>query len=75
MNRKPGTTSRDLRTRAFGTAGRRDVANRTPAGSWEVVDLVDLILRRPCIPAAALKWKTRSGRVYDFPVRHVVEEK
>jgi len=75
MNRKSGSASRDLRTRAFGTAGRRIESTGTSAGSGEVVDFVDGILRSPIVPVASGRWKPRTGRVYDFPVRRVVEEK
>ena len=75
MNRKPLNPSKDLRSRAFGTAGRRDVSNGTSIGLGELVDLSEEILRRPIIPHRAGVWKPSRGRVYDFPVRRVVEEK
>ena len=75
MKRKPGFPSMDLRTRAFGTAGRRNAREGTPAVPGERIDLTGAILRRPIVPSGAGKWKPRPGRIYDFPVRRVVEEK
>ena len=76
MNRKPGSTSKDLRSRSFGTAGRReDVKNETSIGCGVLVDLTEAILRRPIVLIGRRKWKPRPGRVYDFPIRRAVEEK
>jgi hypothetical protein len=75
MKRKPQGSSRDLRRRAFGTAGQRGGTDGQPTGSGEVFDFVEAALRRPFPPAGAGRRKPRPGKVYDFPVRRVVEEK
>lgn len=76
MTRKPGSSSKDLRHRSFGSAGQReDVTNETSIGCGELVDLTEEILRRPIVLSGRGKWKPRPGRVYNFPIRRAVEEK
>jgi hypothetical protein len=75
MNRKPSVPSRDLRRRSFGTAGRRGGPDGRPPESVEIIDFNEATLRRHIPPGCAGRWKPRPGRVYDFPVRRVVEEK
>jgi hypothetical protein len=69
MNRKPLSTSKDLRTRAFGTMGRQDASNGTSIGFGKVVDLSEETLRRPVILQGAGGWKPHAGRIYNFPLR------
>jgi hypothetical protein len=68
-------SSKDLRRRAFGTAGRRDASEGNSIGIGEVVDLPEEILRRPIFLAGPGAWKPRPGRIYNFPVRKEPEEK
>jgi hypothetical protein len=64
MTRMRGSTSKDLGRRAFGTAGGWKTPGETPARSGEVIDL----------PMSRV-WKPRAGRIYNFPVRTIPDEK
>jgi hypothetical protein len=43
--------------------------------SGEVIDLGEEILRTPVASPVPRAWKPRAGRIYNFPVRRIVEEK
>lgn len=75
MTRMTGNGSKDLGRRAFGTAGRSETPGEAPEGSGEVIDLAEEILRKPIVLPVSRMWKPRAGRIYNFPVRRVVEEK
>ena len=75
MNRGHGSRSHDLRSRAFGTAGGCDRSAGTMFRLDEFVEPTGAIRRRFFIAAGTGPWKPRSGRVYDFPVRRIVDEK
>jgi len=75
MTRMRGSTSKDLGRRAFGTVGGGKTSGEAPGRLGEVIDLPEEILRKPIVPPVSRAWKPRAGRIYDFPVRRVVEEK
>ncbi|MHB9061945.1 MAG: hypothetical protein ACYC47_10685 [Desulfobacteria bacterium] len=75
MTRTPGSTSKDLGRRMFGTMGGWETSREAPERSGEVIDLAEEILRKPVVPPASRGWKPRAGRIYNFPVRRIVEEK
>jgi hypothetical protein len=64
MSRTRGSASKDLGRRAFGTAG-----------GWEASREAQEILRTPVASPVPRAWKPRAGRIYNFPVRRIVEEK
>jgi hypothetical protein len=75
MTRMRGSTSKDLGRRAFGTVGRWETSREAPERFGEVIDLAEEILRKPVVLPASRARKPRAGRIYNFPVRRVVEEK
>ena len=75
MTRMRGSASKDLGRRAFGTAGGGETFRKAPKRSREVIDLEEEILRKPVVAQAPRAWKPRAGRIYNFPVRRVDEEK
>ncbi|OGP28905.1 MAG: hypothetical protein A2Z26_08505 [Deltaproteobacteria bacterium RBG_16_66_15] len=75
MTRMPGNRSKDLGRRAFGTAGGWETSREAPGRSGEVIDLVEEILRRPNVLPGSRAWKPRAGRIYNFPLRTVPDEK
>ncbi|MEK6696075.1 MAG: hypothetical protein AABY98_02825 [Candidatus Deferrimicrobiota bacterium] len=75
MTRMRGSTSKDLGRRAFGTAGGWETPNEAPGWSGEVIDLMEGILRKPIILPMSRAWKPRAGRIYNFPVRSIPDEK
>jgi hypothetical protein len=75
MNRWTGNGSKDLGRRAFGTAGGWGSSCEAPEGLGEVIDLAEEILRKPVVPPVSRTWKPRAGRIYNFPVLRIVEEK
>jgi len=75
MTRTPLNRSKDLGRRAFGTTGGRETSRETPERVGEAIDLVDEILRRPIVPSVSRGWKPRAGRIYNFPLRTVPDEK
>ena len=75
MTRMRGSTSIDLGRRAFGTMGGWETSREAPERSGEVIDLAEETLRTPVVPPAPRGWKPRAGRIYNFPVRRIVEEK
>ena len=75
MTRMPGNRSKDLGRRAFGTAGGWETSREAPERFGEVIDLLDEILRRPIVPSVSRGWKPRAGRIYNFPLRTVPDEK
>lgn len=75
MTRMRGSTSKDLGRRAFGTAGRWETSSEAPERLGEVIDLEEEILRKPIVPLVSRPWKPRAGRIYNFPVRSVPDEK
>ena len=75
MTRMRGSASKDLGHRAFGTAGGMETSRETPGRFGEIFDMEEEILRKPVLPLASRVWKPRSGRIYSFPVRTVVEKK
>lgn len=75
MSGMRGGASKDLGRRAFGTAGGWEAPREAPERLGEVIDLAEEILRKPVVPPSSRAWKPRAGRIYNFPVRGVVEEK
>ena len=75
MTRMRGSASKDLGRRAFGTAGGLETSRETPGRFGEINDLEEEILQKRVLPPASRVWKPRSGRIYNFPVRTVPEEK
>lgn len=70
-----GRASKDLGRRAFGTAGGGETSREAPVRFGKVIDLEEEILRKPVVSPVPRAWKPRAGRIYNFPVRRVVEEK
>jgi len=75
MKRMRGSASKDLGLRAFGTAGGGETSREPPERFGAVMDLEEEIPRKPVIRPAPCLWKPRAGRIYNFPVRTVPEEK
>ena len=75
MTRMRGGASKDLGRRAFGTAGEWEAPREAFERFGEVIDLEEEVLRKPVVPLASRLWKPRAGRIYNFPVRTVVEGK
>jgi hypothetical protein len=75
MTRMPGNGSKDLGRRAYGTAGGWETSREAPERFGEVIGLAEEILRKPIVLPASRAWKPQAGRIYNFPVRRVVEEK
>jgi hypothetical protein len=75
MTRTRGSASKDLGRRAFGTAGGWGTPRETPERLGEVIDLEEEILRTPVVPPAPRAWKPPAGRIYNFPVRTIPNEK
>ena len=75
MTRTRGSASKDLGRRTFGTAGGWEKSRDTPERLGGGIDLEEGILRKPVVLPASRAWKPRAGRIYNFPVRRVVEEK
>jgi len=75
MTRMRGSASKDLGRRAFGTSGEWRTPGEATVRSGEVIDLDEVILRRPVAPPVSRPWKPRPGRIYNFPIRSAVEEK
>jgi hypothetical protein len=75
MTRMRGGASKDLGRRAFGTAGGLETSREAFERFGEVIDQEEEVLRKPFIPLASRLWKPRAGRIYNFPVRTVVEGK
>jgi hypothetical protein len=75
MTRTRGSASKDLGRRAFGTVGRWKTPGKAAEKSGEVIDPGEEILHNPVVPPVSRAWKPRAGRIYNFPVRTVVEEK
>jgi hypothetical protein len=70
-----GGTSIDLGRRAFGTVGRWETPGKPPERFGEIIDLEEEILRKFTALPKSRAWKPRAGRIYNFPVRTVMEEK
>ena len=75
MTRTRGSASKDLGRRAFGTAGGWETSGDAPERFGEVIDLEEEILRKPVVSPASRAWKPRAGRIYNFPVRTIPDEK
>ena len=75
MTRMTGNGSKDLGRRAFGTAGGGETYREAPERFGEIIDLEEEILRKPVVPPASRVWKPRAGRIYNFPVRILPDEK
>ena len=75
MIRTRGSASKDLGRRAFGTMGGWETPRDAPERPGEVIDLDEEILRTPVASPVPRAWKPRAGRIYNFPVRRIVEEK
>jgi len=75
MTRTRGSASKDLERRAFGTAGGWEASRETPERFGEVIDLEEEIRRKPVAPPVSRGWRPHAGRIYNFPVRTVPEEK
>ena len=75
MTRTRGSASKDLGRRAFGTAGGGKTSREAPDRFGEFIDLAEEIPRKPFVPPVSGRWKPRSGRIYNFPVPGIVEEK
>jgi hypothetical protein len=72
MTRTRGSTSKDLGRRAFGTAGRLETSREAPERPGEVIDLAE---EKPVVPPVPRAWKHRAGRIYNFPVITIPDEK
>ena len=75
MTRTRGSASKDLGRRAFGTMGGWETSREAPERPGEVIDLEEEILRKPVVPPVPRAWKPRAGRIYNFPVRSIPDEK
>ena len=75
MIRTAGSASKDLGRRAFGTAGGGETSSGAQERLGEVIDLEEEVLRKPAAPPVSRAWKPRAGRIYNFPVRSVPDEK
>jgi hypothetical protein len=75
MTRARGSASINLGRRAFGTAGGGETSREAPGRVGEGIDLEEEILRTPVASPVPRAWKPRLGRIYNFPVRRIVEEK
>lgn len=78
MTRKTGGESKNLGRRAFGTSGGGDAPGEPWERFGEVIDLEEEILRRPIPPVPPIAFRARNpraGRIYNFPVSRIVEEK
>jgi hypothetical protein len=75
MTRMRGSASKDLGRRAFGTAGGWETAGEPQERFGEIIDLEEEIRGKPIVPLASRAWKPRAGRIYNFPIRRIVEEK
>jgi len=75
MTRTRGSASIDLGRRAFGTSGEWRTPDEATERSGEVIDPEEEILRKPVALPVSRPWKPRAGRIYNFPVRRVMEEK
>ncbi|HZL98102.1 MAG TPA: hypothetical protein VFB91_05285 [Terriglobales bacterium] len=75
MTRTRGSASKDLGRRAFGTAGEWETSRDAPERLGEVIDLEEEILRKPVVLPVSRAWKPRAGRIYNFPVRSIPDEK
>ena len=75
MTRTRGSASKALGRRAFGTAGGWGTYRETPERFGKVIELDEEILRTPVASPVSRTWKPRAGRIYNFPVRRIVEEK
>jgi hypothetical protein len=69
------SASIDLGRRAFGTAGGWETSRETPERFGEVIDLEEETPRKPVVSPVPRAWKPRSGRIYNFPVRSIPDEK
>ena len=75
MTRMRGSTSKDLGRRAFGTTGGGGSHREAPERFGEVIDPGEEILRKPIVLPVSRVWKPRAGRIYNFPVRTILDEK
>ena len=75
MTRARGSASKDLGRRAFGLAGGWGTSREAPGRVGQVIGLEEENLQTPVVSPAPREWKPRAGRIYNFPVRRVVEEK
>ena len=75
MTRTRGSASKDLGRRAFGTMGGWGTPREAPERPGEVIDLDEEIPRKPLALPMSRPWKPRPGRIYDFPVRTIPNEK
>jgi len=64
MIRMTGIGSKDLGRRAFGRAGGLETSREAPERFGEVIVL-----------PVSRAWKPRAGRIYNFPVRTIPDEK
>ena len=64
MTRTRGSASKNLGHRAFGTAGKSKTPDEAPGRPGEVIVL-----------PASRAWKPHAGRIYNFPVRTLPDEK
>jgi hypothetical protein len=69
------STSKDLGRRTFGTAGGWNTPDEAPGRSGEVIDLAEEILRKPFALPVSRAWKPCAGRIYNFPVKTIPDEK
>jgi hypothetical protein len=75
MTRTRGSASKDLGRRDFGTAGGWKTPDGAPGWSGEVIGPGEGILRKPIVLSMPRPWKPRAGRIYNFPVRTIPDEK
>jgi hypothetical protein len=52
-----------------------ETSREVPGRPGEVIDLAEEILRKPVVLPVPRAWKPRAGRIYNFPVQTVPEEK
>lgn len=75
MTRVAGIGSKNLGRRVFGTTGRWKTPGEALERFGEVVDPREEIPRKPIALSVSRTWKPRAGRIYNFPVQRIVEEK
>ena len=75
MTRMPGNGSKDLGYRTFGSAGGWETSREAPERFGEVIGLAEEILRKPIVLPVSRAWKPRAGRIYNFILRTVPDER
>jgi len=75
MSRMRESVSIDLGRRAFGSAGGWGSSRVAPERSLEMIDIEEEIPSKPIAQPVSRMWKPCAGRIYNFPVPRVMEEK